>query len=166
MNNILISQIKNKKIVKTRLGSKSDKNTIDLAGLLNLSEKEKPIFLKMDIERAEYEVLTEQNISLLAERNVICLLIEFYSITKNKKKFERIVSGLENAGFFIGHLHGNNYTPFKEDIGIYNCSEILFLKDWFQLRKKVGVTKLPIIGLDRANNTKKGEVSYSIGISK
>jgi hypothetical protein len=80
-------------------------STVDYGFLNKLIKKKKlhNIFLKIDIESAEYRVLDE----ILKNKNKInCLIVEFHDIDLHIKK---IIDFIKKLKFHLSHVHANNF---------------------------------------------------------
>jgi Methyltransferase FkbM domain len=104
------------------------------------------VFLKMDIEGAEYRVIPQ----ILAHAERIDLLtIEFHDTDPLRAVFEAQVRAILEH-FDIVHLHGNNIAGIAAD-GLPDCLEITFLSKRFPITGSLR-DRLPIEGLDYPNN--------------
>lgn len=73
--------------------------------LLNRPDVREPIFLKMDIEGSEYEVLRSAATDLA---RFVVIAIEFHDLGTRWPEFEQAMALLQRS-HHIAHLHGNNY---------------------------------------------------------
>ncbi len=127
------------KVVKR---SKKD-NEISMLSLLSDQEG---IFLKVDIEGNEYEVLSD--ISDKSDK-LVSLIIEFHDLEKNLKQIESFI--VENKYLKLIHIHANNYKEINSS-GFPNDIELTFVNT-----NKISVSlerskkKYPISGLDYKN---------------
>jgi hypothetical protein len=119
------------------------------ANLSYFIENYNSIFLKMDIEGAEYEWLNSLNSNKLSKFKQI--VMEFHGINddswgttlNDKIKCFEILS----ESHYIVHAHGNNHGPTQDNIP--DVIEITFLrKNCFVGTPKLNKTPLPIQGLD------------------
>ena len=100
------------------------------------------IFLKIDIEGSEYEIIEQ---IMIYHKQIRIIVIEFHDIIERKKEFKTCLEKLKKYYFLI-HSHANNYS-FTDDLGIPNVCEFTFVKrSSYKLSKKV--KKLPILELD------------------
>lgn len=103
------------------------------------------VFLSIDIEGGEYDLLEEIN---SYSKNLTGLIIEFHDVDKNLKRIE---SFLKKCELLLIHTHINNFGPIKN--GIPSVIELSFSRNIenieFGLLKLVD--KLPI-NLDQPNN--------------
>ena len=104
------------------------------------------IFLKMDIEGAEYRVIPQ--IMGFAER-IDLMVVEFHDTDPLRPVFENQVKAILDQ-FNVVHLHGNNIAGVAAD-GLPECLEITFLN------RRFGITggfrdRLPLGGLDVPND--------------
>ena len=77
----------------------------------------KNVFLKMDIETAEYKVLNDV---LKTKNNIVGMAIEFHKIDEYASEFNSLVSSFLKD-FHIVHVHGNNYVKL---IQLNNCLKL------------------------------------------
>ena len=107
------------------------------------------VFLKMDIEGAEYEIA--QDIAKHHER-IRCIAGEFHDLDKRTKEFNECFELLTQHFYFL-HVHGNNGAPYDDANDFPTCVEITLInkdvlgKDIFFL-----TADLPRAGLDVPNN--------------
>jgi hypothetical protein len=83
--------------------------------------KFKNIFLKIDIEGSEYEILNDL---IKFQRNMVGLAIEFH---KCDKMLNKIIEFNNKLDLEIVHIHGNNYDSISK-YGIPKTLEITFSK--------------------------------------
>lgn len=70
----------------------------------------KNIFLKIDIEGSEYQLLND----IMHYKNKICgIAIEFHNVDVNIKKIENFIKKLD---FYITNVHINNYSMFGKNL--------------------------------------------------
>lgn len=115
------------------------------------------IFLKMDIEGAEYRVVPQ----ILAHAERIDLMtVEFHDTDPLRSVFEaQVKDALEH--FHIVHLHGNNIAGRALD-GLPECLEITFLNQRFPTIGRLR-DRLPLEGLDFPNDPKAPDVEIRFG---
>ena len=112
------------------------------------------IFLKVDIEGYEYDIL--EDITKKSEK-IISLIIEFHNLDKNLNKIENFIS--KNKSLKLIHIHGNNFKGTDLN-GNPNDIELTFVN-----REKINVSdekterKYPIIGLDYKNLRRKDDIN-------
>ncbi len=109
------------------------------------------VFLKIDIEGAEYQLL---NSILLHENRISGLVIEFHNVSHHLDQIEKFI---RNFPLKVVHIHGNNHAEVFPENGLPEVLEITFS------RKSSGVTgyNLPH-ELDRPNNPRKTEIAILI----
>ena len=107
---------------------------------------DKNVFIKMDIEGAEYRALPQ----LLAfSPRIHMLAIEFHETAPHRKKFEEIIKALQEY-FEIVHIHGNNDGGVAED-GLPETLEITMLNKMLLKYPLTYRNVLPIPNLDAPN---------------
>ena len=120
------------------------KNTINKI----YSEGSKNIFIKMDIEGAEFKVLEKLDYSKV---NILGLAIEFHDINLKEKEFNKIIINMKKI-FHIAHIHGNNYSKIDGVSKFPSSVEITFInKKLVKGKIKKSEKKYPIEGLDQPN---------------
>ena len=130
---------------------------VTIAELLERHSTSFGIFIKMDIEGGEYEVLPQ---IMRLERDkpgtFVGLCIEFHDIEDREKDFVRVVTELQDV-FAVVHLHANNIVPVVGDF-----PSVLELS--FAPRDTVGagrVRTFPRKELDYPNNSLLPDISLS-----
>jgi hypothetical protein len=109
-------------------------------------DKYSRIFLKMDIEGAEYRVLPD----LLSYVDRVNLLaIEFHDTAPFRSKFTEQIKELQH-NFYIVHLHGNNDGGVAKD-GLPETLEITFINKKLFKGELIYRKELPIQNLDAPN---------------
>lgn len=102
------------------------------------------LFLKVDIEGCEYEVLGDLVDSW---QWIPGLVVEFHEISLKKAQFIALISHLKNR-FEIVHVHANNFAKVGKD-GVPDALEISFLnKALLAGQPVVYRSTLPLEGLD------------------
>ncbi len=115
------------------------------------------LFLKMDIEGCEWELLDKLDEKYLNQFEQ--LVIEFHNIQFIQNEFfthlditpeivERVFKKL-NRYFYMGHIHGNNHALLGELPNVVECTYIR--KDLIP-NPKIETIQYPIAGLDMPNN--------------
>lgn len=116
------------------------------------------VFIKMDIEGAEYRVLP----TLYGAANRISgLAIEFHDCDLLWERFVEITARLQES-FVVVHVHGNNYDPLIPGTTTPRTLEVTFINrslvpptaPWSEAR-------FPIDGLDQPNNRTRDDYHLS-----
>jgi len=107
---------------------------------------EPDVFLKMDIEGGEYEVLRNAGPLLKA---VHCLTVEFHALSHRWQDLRDIAEALE-SDFLIAHVHGNNYAPLIAGTAVPSVLEITWLhRSLAPANPQPAPGPWPLPGLDR-----------------
>ena len=116
---------------------------------MKLKENFKNIFLKIDIEGAEYRIIDS---ILKHAESIMGMAIEFHETDPYRIIFIDTIKKLQKE-FAIVHIHGNNDGPLAIDF-LPETLEITFVKkNLISLDSKR--LNLPIQGLDQPNNPNK-----------
>lgn len=141
----------NKHFLKKVVKNSKMENEISMSNILTDVDD---IFLKVDIEGYEYDIL--EDITKKSEK-IISLIIEFHNLDKNLNKIENFIS--KNKSLKLIHIHGNNFKGTDLN-GNPNDIELTFVN-----REKINVSdekterKYPIIGLDYKNLRRKDDIN-------
>jgi hypothetical protein len=121
----------------------------------------KKIFLKIDIEGAEFEIFSDPGF-YNSLNNVIQLVVEFHYAGKNLEKINEIITKLSNTHSLI-HIHGNNIggTFTYEGKQIPEVFEVTFLHNSFLPEKILSALNYPIKGLDYPCNKKQEDIKLN-----
>jgi len=131
-------------IQKNIVGSYINLNNKEVSILdLKHIHKNKNLFIKIDIEGNEYEILDD---IIKIKDSIECLVIEFHDLKKNLKKIRKFINKLDLR---LIHLHVNNYGKISKT-GFPSVVELTFAKKNY-CKKKITIN-LPIKNLDFPNN--------------
>ena len=110
------------------------------------------IFLKIDIEGDEYQILNHVKKNT---KNIIFLIIEFHEVHKNLKKIERFLKKLDLK---LIHIHANNFAG-KNRNNIPRVLELSLLnKKLYNVKNKLTRNNYPIKYLDYKNFKRRDEI--------
>lgn len=104
------------------------------------------IFLKIDIEGSEYEIIEE---IMTYHKQIRIIVIEFHDIIRKVEEFEKILILLKSKYSLI-HTHINNNGEFSSDM-IPEICEFTFISN-IDFQGLLKVDKIPLVGLDYPNN--------------
>jgi hypothetical protein len=101
---------------------KARKNDVTIPEVFGRVPAGRRIFLKMDIEGSEYDVLPD---ILAHSQDIICMVIEFHDLSRTRETFESSVRSILRD-FEVVHIHGNNWGDVADD-GLPDVLEMTFL---------------------------------------
>ncbi len=104
------------------------------------------IFLKIDIESSEYEIIEQ---IMNHSKQIRIIVIEFHDIIKRAEEFEKLINLLKSKYSLI-HTHINNNGAFNKNM-IPEVCEFTFVNS-LDFHGKLKVGKIPLSELDRPNN--------------
>lgn len=137
----------------------NDKDSIRFSNVINYTYKHKDnLFLKIDIEGSEYEILKE---IIENKEKLIGIVIEFHSITDKLKKIINFIKKLKPSLKLI-HIHANNYSVKKKN-QYPEAIELTFSKSSFNHYSKLkkNTKKYPIKNLDFPNSKRSPDIKFS-----
>jgi hypothetical protein len=112
---------------------------------------EPDVFIKMDVEGAEFDVLGDLK-PFYAAINGLALEFHNLNVIGNDTAFDAIVRDLKTA-FSVAHIHANNHGPVNRETNLPDTLEITFINNALVPGPAVfSDTAYPIAGLDYPNN--------------
>ena len=144
---------KNNKFFLKKVGNKKD-NEITFRDIIsNKCKNKKNIFLKIDIEGFEYEILDD----IINLKNLLQgVVIEFHNISKNVSKITKFINNIK-PDLYLVHIHGNNYSV-KEKNKDPEAIELTFSKSSLHPVNKVNNKTYPIKNLDFSNSKRSPDI--------
>jgi hypothetical protein len=107
------------------------------------------IFLKMDIEGAEYRTLPQ---IVLDAALINGIVIEFHDCDLLWERFAEIMALLD-VHYAIAHIHGNNYSPLIAGTLVPRALEVTLVnRQLLDESTRTSSARYPIDGLDYPNN--------------
>ena len=153
---------KHSKFLKINKYISINKNEEDFSfiELVEILKSKRSSILKVDIERYEYAMFSNENISRLNGIPLSCIIIEFHGLKRYHNDLLRIIKNFQKLNLYLVHVHGNNYTPYYEDLGMYNCSEFTFVHEKYCFPTTIINKKLPIPLLDYPSDKNGSDIDY------
>ncbi len=129
--------------------------------LKRFGDEGKKIFLKIDIDGGEYEVLNDEKFHKALD-NVVQMAIEFHNADTRFAEIKSIVETI-NKKFTIVHFHGNNYRGVFEVEGkqVPVAFELTFLNNAYIKNKQADFSPMPIPEMDYPNQPKEPDINIS-----
>ena len=147
----------NMNFIKKFIGNDTDADFIKFEDWINeKAPKSSNLLLQMDIEGAEYDILSIIPKSILDRFRII--LIEFHDFNKifNREYFEKFKNTFKNLGksHTICHIHCNNTLPYLtfRDTVIAPVFELTYLRN-DRIKSQLKIAKIPH-HLDQPNSSK------------
>jgi hypothetical protein len=119
------------------------------------------VFVKMDIEGAEYRVLPE----VLEDSEVITgMAIEFHDLDLLWERFAELMARMEED-FAVVHLHGNNYLPLIAGTAIPRTLEVSVMHRRLlaDVDRNLPPRAYPLEGLDQPNAPNRPDYPLEFG---
>ena len=134
---------KNKHFLKKVVQKAEKDNEISLSDLLSNDDG---IFLKIDIEGNEYDILSD---IIKKSEKLVSLIIEFHNIKNNLNKIQNFIT--ENKNLKLIHIHANNFKEIDSN-GNPNDIELTFVNiNKINVSLEKSKKNYPIFGLDYKN---------------
>lgn len=140
-----------RKVAKSTRGL--DIGLADLIDTYASTAAEHKIFLKMDIEGSEYEVLDEL---LARSENIGVIAAEFHHLHLKTDVFNDFIAKVLPQ-FAIVHIHGNNYGAFDKTIDFPQTVEITLVNKALMKSMEYATHHYPRKHLDFPNNPQKAD---------
>lgn len=124
-----------------------NRNSVTVADAL-VRVKDRPVFLKIDIEGSEYRIMDD----VLANADAIAAIaIEFHDLDVHPEQFNRAVAAVRER-FHVVHVHANNYADLSP-FGFPGAIELTLLnKSLLTQEPVISAQRYPIAGLDQPND--------------
>jgi hypothetical protein len=122
-------------------------NTVDFQQCMAALPDQARVFLKMDIEGSEYEVLDQIAASHV---RLTGMAVKFHSFDDALIRCGTQLTALQ-CHFHIAHIHVNNYGSPGRD-GCPTVVEVSYINKSLALRTQLGRHNLPLADLDCPNN--------------
>ena len=145
------------KLYKEKIACPSkNRNEADLKKVLSRVKDNSKVFLKIDIQGNEYEII-DQMVENFQQINM--LVVQFYWINKNEDQFINSIKKLKNK-YEIIHIHANNHHGKLEN-GLPIMLEITLLNKKFIPISVEYLNDFPIKGLDYSSHPNREDISFS-----
>tara|TARA_A100001035_G_scaffold54342_1_gene39944 strand:- start:806 stop:1597 length:792 start_codon:yes stop_codon:yes gene_type:complete len=145
---------KNNKFYLKKIGK--CQNCLSLNDIITNHIEEEKLFLKIDIEGSEYDILED----IISNKSKIQgIVIEFHEVSKNLDKIINFTNKL-NTHLYLVHIHANNYS-IKELDQFPEAIEITYSKKNLHLNIKPNEKKYPLKNLDHPNSKRSPDIKIS-----
>jgi len=142
----------NNKFFLKKIGNEKDSQTLKEI-ISKIGRNKKNIFLKIDIEGFEYQILDDIiNLKYLLQG----VVIEFHAVSKNLNKIREFINNIK-SDLYLVHIHGNNYSV-KEKNKDPEAIELTFSKKSLHSINKRNYKTYPIKNLDFSNSKRSPDI--------
>lgn len=135
---------------------------ITLGEILDIAGKsgERDVFLKMDIEGSEYEIIAD---IIRNQESIRCIAAEFHFLDERTEEFNQAVRSL-SSHFSIVHVHGNNIAPYDSTNDFPVTVEISWVnKHILEGELAASTLSYPREGLDIPNTVDRPDYALHFG---
>ena len=146
---------KNNKFFLKKIGNSKDSITLDKV-INNHFKNQDKIFLKIDIENFEYEILDDIIFNINKIQGIV---IEFHNVTKNFDNIFNFIDKLK-SDLNLVHIHANNYSV-KEHDKFPEAIELTFSKRSLHENNLLNNKKYPIKNLDFSNSKRSPDIDIT-----
>jgi len=91
----------------------------------NANAKDHSLMLKIDVESAEWKVFAEEPVENMRKFREIVVEYHWINQVQNHKLYLQAVKKIEQAGFAVAHMHGNNYGGPMQHYGEFSIPDVL-----------------------------------------
>jgi hypothetical protein len=137
--------------LRRMVGAESTPATVTIASLLGSLGAARPhgLFLKVDVEGAEYELID----AIASHATAIgCIVMEFHRTSRHAAAFNAAMDTLLRQ-FRLVHIHGNNYAPCDPVSGFPDAVEITLVHERLCSGAPIPIdAEYPRAGLDYPNH--------------
>merc|ERR1719158_136092 len=91
----------------------------------NADAKERSLLLKIDVESAEWKVFAEEPVENLKKFREIVVEYHWIHEVDKHELYLQAVKKIEQAGFSVAHMHGNNYGGPMQEYGNYQIPDVI-----------------------------------------
>lgn len=148
--------------LRQRVAAEDGPRDVSLDTLLRRTDAAKPhsVFVKMDIEGTEYDVIP----ALCRHHGLIqTIAAEFHDVTSAPERFDRGISQLLEH-FRIVHIHGNNYGPYSAQDDFPDVVEITLVHESLCPKpERPSLRSYPVDTLDVPNDPAKPDYALRFG---
>ena len=138
-----------------KIGKNKDSISLDYIIKKHTQNSEK-IFLKIDIENYEYEIIDE---IILYKNKIQGIVIEFHSVSSNLEKIYSFIDKL-NSDLELVHIHINNYSV-KEEGQFPEAIELTFSRKNLHDQNLINNKDYPIKNLDFPNSKRNEDIKIT-----
>jgi hypothetical protein len=124
----------------------------------NANAKDRSLLLKIDVEAAEWKVFAEEPVENMRKFREIVVEYHWINQEHNHGLYLQAVKKIEEAGFTVAHLHGNNYGGGLQYFGEYSIPNVLEVT-YIQKPTAGCAANIPYhVPLDQPNNAAELEI--------
>jgi len=121
--------------------------------------KDRSLLLKIDVEAAEWKVLKEEPVENLRKFRQIVAEFHWINQDHNHGLYAAAVQKIEQAGFAVSHLHGNNHGGGLQHFGEYSIPNV-FEVTYIQKPSSGCAADIPYhVPEDQPNNAAAAEIA-------
>jgi len=119
----------------------------------NANAKDRSLLLKIDVESAEWKIFAEEPVENMKKFREIVVEYHWIHEVENHKLYLDAVKQIENAGFAVAHMHGNNYGGPMQDFGDFSIPDVIEVT-YIQKPEAGCAANIPykVAGLDMPNS--------------
>jgi len=127
------------------------------------SAKERSLLLKIDVEAAEWKIFAEEPVENMKKFREIVVEYHWLHEVNNHKLYLQAVKKIEQAGFSVSHMHGNNYGGAMQKYGKFSIPDVIEVA-YIQTPKAGCAANIPynIPDLDMPNRAESQEMADAV----
>jgi len=91
----------------------------------NANAKERSLLLKIDVESAEWKIFAEEPVENLKKFREIVVEYHWINDKEDHQLYAKAVKKVEQAGFSVAHMHGNNWGRGMGEFGEFSIPDVI-----------------------------------------
>jgi len=128
----------------------------------NGQAKDRSLLLKIDVESAEWDVFGEEPVENMRKFREIVVEYHWLNQVHDHDRYLAAVKKIEQAGFAVTHLHGNNFGGGLQQFGEYKIPNVLEVT-YIQKPAQGCAANIPYrLSLDTPNNANNPELGDAV----
>jgi len=128
----------------------------------NMNVADRSLLLKIDVEAAEWKIFAEEPVENMRKFREIVVEYHWINKVEDHELYAEAVKKIEDAGFAVAHIHGNNYGGGLQEFGEYKIPNVIEVT-YVQKPEKGCAAHIPYhLPLDEANDANSPELGDAV----
>jgi len=128
----------------------------------NANVQDRSLLLKIDVESAEWKVFAEEPVETLKKFREIVVEYHWINDEENHHLYAQAVKKVQQAGFSVAHMHGNNWGRGMGEFGEFSIPDVIEVT-YIQTPAEGCAANIPYHNkLDMPNTDKRPEMADAV----